>query len=187
MSPHDLAGMGRRHIGIGAACFNPHRPVIPGGLPKSRLNRLKGGAVWRDAAGWGDPGLTESPDAEEPVGGTRRSPFSQKTQHPAVFSWQTPFAGAALRILRSSRRRSRDRRKLEELLDFSPLPGSAQPQGFIAKNPTRRDFCRPGGAGLAPAGCQPGWPDRSSRSATSTRPSSSCLPTIWSAAASTSG
>ena len=45
---------------------------------------------------------------------------------------------------------SRDRRKLEELLDFSPLPGKALPQRVMAKKPLRRDFCRPGGA--APCG-----------------------------------
>jgi hypothetical protein len=42
--------------------------------------------------------------------------------------------------------RSRDRRKLEELLDFSPLLGEARPPRVMAKKPPRRDFCRPGGA-----------------------------------------
>jgi hypothetical protein len=40
---------------------------------------------------------------------------SRKTQRPAVFSWQTQFASALVRILRSSLGWSRDRRKLDEL------------------------------------------------------------------------
>ncbi len=46
---------------------------------------------------------------------------------------------------RSASERSRDRRKLEELLDFSPQPGKARPHRVMAKKPPRRDFCRPGG------------------------------------------
>ena len=70
---------------------------------------------------------------------------SRETRHPAVFAWQTQFAGAALRILRSSLGWSRDRRKLEELLDFSHRLRNAPPQRVMAKKPLRRDFCRPGG------------------------------------------
>jgi hypothetical protein len=55
-------GSSRRRIGIEAGCFNPHRPVIAGDL-----GGLGG------VGGLGTPGFTKSPDAEEPVGGTRRS------------------------------------------------------------------------------------------------------------------
>ena len=43
---------------------------------------------------------------------------------------------------RSASERSRDRRKLEDLLDFSPPPGKARPPRVMAKKPPRRDFCR---------------------------------------------
>jgi len=75
--------------------------------------------------------------------------YSQKTSHRAIFSWQTQFAGAALRILRSSHEGSRDRRKLEELLDLSTFWGMCCRRSWKETNPTRRDFCRPGGAAHA--------------------------------------
>jgi hypothetical protein len=61
--------------------------------------------------------------------------FPRKTQHPAVFSWQTQFAGAAVRIVRSSRAGSRDRRKLEEHEDFSTFWGMRCRRSWKETNP----------------------------------------------------
>jgi hypothetical protein len=99
--------------------------------------------------------------------------YSRKTSHRTIFSWQTQFAGAAHGILpcrpalkpsfrEATRRllqrvewRSRDRRMLDELLDFSTFWGMRCRRSWKEKNTLRGDICRPGVLGELTAAAVP--------------------------------
>jgi hypothetical protein len=69
-------------------------------------------------------------------------------RHPACAGQQRRLSGHGQPLTRLAKQSwaSRDRRKLEELLDFSTFWGMRCRRSYKEKKPLRRDFCRPGGA-----------------------------------------
>jgi hypothetical protein len=80
------------------------------------------------------------------IGGSSRSFLHEKHDILSFFLGKRSLLVLRFASCEAAPNRSRDRRKLEELLDFSPLLGKARPPRGMAKKPLRRDFCRPGGA-----------------------------------------
>ena len=80
------------------------------------------------------------------IGGSSRSFLHEKHDIVSFFLGKRSLLVLRFASCEAAPNRSRDRRKLEELLDFSPLLGKARLPRLMAKKPLRRDFCRPGGA-----------------------------------------